>query len=801
MCQEAGCHDGRISTRGARARGAARHDYRMLSDLRYAIRALRRSPALSAMAMVSLALGIGGSVTVYSIVREMILSDISATRLDRLARVDGSLTYAQYRTLRPIAGFQDLAFDTGLHDAIWNNGDRAEVIWAMDTSPNFFEVLGIHAAAGRLYGQSDEGAPIAVVTDGFWRKRLHADSRAIGRALTINNRLYTLAGVLPHDYRSILGHGVSPEIYAPARLDSQQGCHPFGRLRDGTTREQARDFLAAAATSIGGPDFARRVASIRPMGGITAFAAGQGDDRRVFLFFAMLFGAAGMMALIACSNVAGLLLARRIERRKELAIRQALGANRWQLARPLLAEAAVLVTAGSALGLALDAWLRGRLSALRWPTAYNIPIEFHFQNDRGLLLYALLTAAAAMAVCSLGTVSDRSIGATVKGGRGARNLRNGFVALQVVLSMVLLILGGLFTRSFLHIARGDLGFDAVHTAIAAVHPPPQRYRAEDDWTWRSRLIASVQRVPGVVAVTSTGMLPLMGEMPEAPLRREGEPVTAARDIYFVPVGERYFETLGIRMLRGRDFEIADRDRKPTPAIVNRTLARRFFGDADPIGAMLLRGRGREDAIQIVGVAADCKLRTLGEAPQPAFYTPDFNGQLLVRVAGDPARWTEPLRAALRSADTVSALDVRPLADAVNGAQFPLRIAATMAGSLSGVGLVLALVGVYGSVSSSVSRRTREMGIRAALGATRGRIVWTALREGAALMTAGAAVGLVLAIAAVRPLADLVPDGVDAWDPRMFAATAALLAATGLTAALIPARRAANCDPAVVLREE
>lgn len=540
---------------------------------------------------------------------------------------------------------------------------------------------------------------------------------------------------------------------------------------------------------------------LRALGGFSANAGAAGDERRVFVFFAMLFGVAAMLALIACSNVAGLLLARRFARHRELTIRQALGANRWQLARPLLAEAVLLVTGGAALGLWLDAWLRGQLSSMRWPTAYNIPFEFHFESDRGLLLYALLTAFAALVVCSLGWVDRRSLASAVRQEGSRSSLRNGFVALQVVLSMVLLTLGTLFARSFVYVASGSLGFDAAHTVIAMVHPLPHQYQGERGFAWRERLIRRVRSVPGVIGVTSTGLLPLMGEVPAEPLRRQGEPVSSAREIYAIGAGEDYFATLNIHLLRGRDFELADRGREPIPTVVNRTLERQLFGDADPIGALLARGREKSDTLQIVGVAADCKMRTLGESAAPAFYTPDFNGQLLVRVAGDPTQWLEPLRAALAEIDSASALDIRPMRDAVAGALFPMQVAAVFVGSLSALGLVLALVGVYGSVSYAVGRRTREMGIRAALGATRARILWTVLREGAALMGGAVLVGTLLALSAVRPLADLLPDGLNPWDPRMFIAVMTLLMATGVTAAAVPARRAAKVDPMVALRED
>ena len=750
-----------------------------------------------AIAVLSLALGIGANVTVYSLVRQMILDPASAARPDYLARLDAVVTYSEYRDLRHAGIFQDVAFDAGLRDANWRQGSRRQIVWIMPTSPNFFQVLGIVPAAGRLYGQADEGRALAAVSYGFWRRRLGGDPAVVGRTLEIGGRLYTVAAVLPRDYRSILGHGVSPEIYFPAAPDSNPRCHPLARLRDGMSRLAARQALAGAVPSLGIPGFARELPAVRPFSGLAATAASQGDDHRFFLFFVALFGLAAILALIACSNVAGLLVARRMSRQRETAIRRALGANRLQLARPLLAEAAILVAGGAAVGLALDAWLRSLLARLRWPSAFNIPIEFHFPADRGLFLYVLVTAAAALAICSLAGAGERSLATAVKPRSGRWNPQYGLVALQVVLSMVLLTMGALFARAFFHLAGAGPGFDAGHTLIVAVHPPARD--SAHGFEWRQQQAAAIRAVPGVVSVSCSDQRPLMGEVWEAPVRREGEPAAAARDINTMAVGEDYFATLRIPMLRGREFNIADRERTPIPAIVNLTMAHRFFGTADPVGAMLLRGRGRTDALEIVGVAADSKLRTLGEAPAPAFYTPQFNAQFFVRVAGDPASWIAPLGRALAGGDAT--LEILPLSDAVAGAIFPMRMAAAFVGSMGALGLALALVGIYGSVAYAVGRRTREMGIRAALGATRARILASALREAACLTLAAVAVGLPLAISAVRPLAGLMPDGLDPWDPRLFAAAAGLLVATSLAAAAIPARRAARVDPALALREE
>jgi putative ABC transport system permease protein len=784
-----------------------------MSGFRQAVRVLRKAPALAAVAIASLALGIGANVTVFSVVREMILDDLSASRPDRLARVEGmDVSYTLYRQLRTAGALEDLAFYRNFGNRIWRADGRSEIVWRVTTSANFFEVLGIHAYAGRLYSQTDEGRELAVASYGFWRKRLRGDANTLGQPIQVAGRLYMLVGVLPRDYRSIYGHGVSPELYLSdaGNTDPHDRLYVlFGRLRDGASQEETRQAFAAGAERLRGPDRMRRIVELRPMSGLRANAAKRGDDRLFLLFFVMLFGVAGMLALIGWSNVAGLLLVRTLNRQRELAIRKTLGATRLRIVRPLLAEGSVLVLCGTGLGLALDAFLRHRLSDLRWPSAYGIPFEFHFQSDNGLFLYAAVTALAALLLSSVLPAlrgADADLSLAIKRGEPSFSvrhwdMRNGFVILQVVLSMVLLTVSSLFARSLLHLAAVGPGFDATHTLIAAIHPVPGRYAGDPSWDLRRQVLQHVVSVPGVEAVTSAGILPLMGEIHSDMLHREGHPLSALRDVYVMGAGENYFATLNIPILRGRDLAITDRGRIPIPVVVNRTLARDLFAGTDPIGQHLLMGREKEDLLEIVGVAADFKMRTLGEAKVPAVFKPDFNGQLLVRVAGNPAQWIEPLRNALGEVDGTAALDVRPLEEAVGGAMFPMRVATGFLGSLSSLGLALSLIGLYGSVSYEVGRRTRELGIRAALGASRQRIVWTAVRDGIAVLACGAGIGAPLAFLAVRPLVDLIPAGVNPWAPAPFLGVVVLLLATGAVATWIPARRAARVDPSMALRQE
>lgn len=779
---------------------------------RHAARNLQRAPALAVVAIGSLALGIGANVTVFSVVRELILDDVSAQRPDRLARVEGvALSPSTYRQLRTGGAFAGLAYFRNFGDQIWNTGNRAEIVWRLATSPNFFDVLGVRAYAGQIYAQADEGRPLAVASYGFWRKRLHGDPAAVGRPIQLAGGLYTLIGVLPPDYRSIYGHGVAPELYLldGSRFDPRDRLSGlFGRMRDGASREEVRQAFAIAVERRNGPDPARRIVQLREMSELRANAARGGDDRLLLLFFVTLFCVVGMLALIGCSNVAGLLMIRTLNRQRELAIRKALGATRLQILQPLVEEGAVLVLCGAGLGLALDAFLRGWLSELHWPSAYGIPFEFHFQSDRGLFLYAGVVASIALLASVLPALrgADADLGLAMKQGEPSFSirhwdLRKGLVILQVVLSMVLLTISSLFARSLVHLSVAGPGFDADRTLIAVLHPPPGEQDAERSWELRQRALQRIQSIAGVEAVTSAGTLPLMGELPADRVRRSGSGPIAPRDAYVIGAGENYFKTLNVAILRGRDLQIADRGRSPIPVVINRTMAQDLFAGEDPIGQRLSMGREAERAVEIVGVAADFKMRTMGEANAPAVFLPDFNGQFFVRVAGNSSRWVEPLRNALADVEGTAALEVRPLADAVGGAIFPIRVAAGFLGSLSTLGLVLSLIGLYGSVSYAVGRRTREFGVRAALGASRQTIVWTALRDGVMVLACGLGLGAPLAFSAIPPLADLFPAGFNPWAPGPLLGVALLLLATGGFAIWIPARRAAKIAPLMALRQD
>jgi putative ABC transport system permease protein len=478
------------------------------------------------------------------------------------------------------------------------------------------------------------------------------------------------------------------------------------------------------------------------------------------------------------------------------------------VAQQLFAEALILVTFGAAAGLLIDVFLRDRLSYVHWSSAYNLPFEFHFQTDRGLFLYAAAAVIAAILLSSLLpslSGSNADLGLAMKQGEPAFSirrwdLRNSFVTLQVVMSVVLLVLGALFGRAFVQLAGADPGFDISHTVMTTVWLPSGAHLARDQrLVWRDSLVRRLKDTPGVVGVTSIGTLPFMGELQQQPVRRKSDPAGTGRNAYAMGAGEQFCHVLGIPILRGRDFEITDRTRVPVPALVNRALARRLFGDADPIGVQVVAGQGQEHVLEIVGLVGDTRMRTLGEEHAPMFFTPYDDAQLMVRTAGHAGRWVTPIQGVLSRTEPASAQDVRPLSDAAAGAIFPMRVAAGFIGSMSVVGLLLALSGFYSSVSYSTKRRTREMAIRIAVGATQSAIQWTAIRDGVAILACGILAGIALATAAIRLLTNLLPDGLEPWNPAMFAGVGLILLATGVAAAWVAVRGVSKVDPAIVLK--
>jgi putative ABC transport system permease protein len=796
-------------------------------DVRYGFRTLRASPGFTAVAILSLALGIGANTTIYSVVNELLLNDVTAIDQDRLVRIGNAQTaftgisYLNYRDLADSGVFKDLAAEIPMGAWNWRNGAGSERIQVMISSGNLFQMLGVEAALGRTFiaAETDPATnpQVVVLSDGFWRRRLGADRNVLGRVLVMNDRPYTVLGILGRNYRSVIGLSIVPEAFVPvtpalagaSRKDLE--FNMIGRLRPGVTRQQALAELAVQVRRLQQiyPATAKDLSNVSnfvSIGGIGRMAADPVDGWVFLIFFGLLSLTVALVLLIACANVSGLLLARGAARQREVAVRLALGAGRARLISQFLTEGLVLSIAGAALGLLLNVWLTRLLSQVSVP--FPIPFEFTFAPDRGLLLYSFVLAAATAPLCALAPAFRASRPNVVAGLKQQQpqfsrrfTLRNALVIGQVAMSLVLLVTAALFLRGTLTLAAANPGFDVEHTSSIDVTPVEGRYRGEQFQTFRKRVLDRLETVSGVASVTSAGYLPLNPEVMGSKIRKDGLPESEARSVNAHPVGPKYFATMGIPVVSGREFDIRDRDRIPAAVIVNETFARRYFPGEDALGKRLVRS-GRSDlTLEIVGIVRDSKLRTLGESAQPLLYLNDYSTRLIARTAGRPEAAAGAIRMALGEIDSTAAIEIRTLRERSAIARWPTRIGALLLGCLGALGLFLAVMGLYGVIAYAVARRTSEIGIRMALGASRAGVLWMVLRDGLVVVSIGAAIGIILAGLATRPLAAILPSTLSTHDPATFAGVLALLIATSASAALIPARRASRVDPMTALHYE
>jgi putative ABC transport system permease protein len=802
------------------ARGLALFD-RLRGDLRYTLRTLRAAPGFSAIAILSLALGIGANTTVYRVIDEVLLHDVTADRPDRLLRIgDHGISYPNYQDFARSGVFQSLAV-FGLADANWRQANSTEGVFLMKTSPNFFETLGVEPRLGRRYTDADADSLPAIVSDGFWRRRLGADPNVLGRALDLDDHRYTIIGVMAPEYRSAMGLAIMPEVHVavnPASVaglmlrDSMQFLNMIGRMPDGETREQVRAALEAQRNRLQHdyPATAKALENIthlEAIGGIGRLRDDPTDGTKFLTFYALLALMVGLVLVIACANVSGLLMARGAARQREIAVRSALGAGRARLIGQFLAEGLVLSVSGAALGLLLNFWLTHVLSQIRVPLS-AVSFEFSFAPDRRLVWYTLAITAITAPLCALAPAirASRTDLASVlrrqRGGTGSPTMRNLLVVGQVALSFVLMAAAILFARATVTLASVNPGFDLGHTIKAEVTPMEGRYRGEQLEAYRQRLLERVRSISGVVSAASAGFAPLNPETPTMMVRAAGQPVSEARRVNLQPVGPDYFETMDIR-LRGREFDVRDRGRMPVPVIVNLTLARELFPAGDALGQQLVYARRNRDEVQveIVGVAADSKIRSLGEASAPLIYQPDFSTRLMVRVAGPPDAFVSAVSSAVRDVDPSAAVEAETMRDYSAISMWPARIGRQFLMALSVLGLALALVGLYGVIAFVVARRIGEIGVRMALGASRAGVAWMVLRDGARVIGAGMAIGVGLAILAMKPLGVILPATLSTRDPIAFAGAALVILAAGAAAVLVPARRASKIDPAIALRYE
>ncbi|MBA2340497.1 MAG: ABC transporter permease [Pyrinomonadaceae bacterium] len=818
----------------------------LIQDLRYGVKMLFKNPAFTIVAVISLALGIGANTAIFSIVNAVLFRPLplveNQSRLVALYTSDysgplyGASSYPDYIDFRNRSdALSGLAAYT-IRPVSLSAGGESERALATVTSVSYFDVLGVRAARGRVFTEADDAAdaaPTVVISHGLWQRRFGGDASIVGKTITVSGGSFTVAGIAPEKFTGIIT-GLAPDMWIPipafahAAQDKEtvesrgnRGLFLIGRLKDGVSVEQAQASFDSIARGLR-EEHPRQWSNVREEGRkITVLREAEArvppQVRGVVLGIAgLMMGVVGLVLLIACANVANLLLARASVRRREIGIRIALGASRWRIVRQLLTESILLALVGGAFGLIVVLWLTELPLWFSLPTP--VPIALDFSPDARVLLFALcfsiLTglifgiapALQATRADVLPALKDESATASFTPRRFS--LRNLLVVAQVAVSLVLLVGAGLFLRSLGNAQSIDVGFRADNVLIMTPEVGIQGYTEAKGAEFYRQLIERVGTLPGVEAVSLAEMVPLGFSSQRGSVEIEGRASQPGEDneYNFNTVSPGYFETMNIKLVAGRDFTVSDREGAPGVVIINEAFARLFWPNQNPLGKRLSREGAEGPFLEVIGVARDAKYNTLGEDTLPYFYQPFWQHYrsemtLQVRSVGDPRTLLAPVREQIRLLDkNLPVSNVRTLNEHLSGALLLPRIGAGLLGAFGFLALLLASVGLFGVMSFSVARRTREIGIRMALGARGADVLKLVLREGMTLVIVGVCLGLAASFALTRAMTSLLY-GVSATDPLTFAGVALLLTSVALVASYIPARRASKVDPMIALRYE
>jgi predicted permease len=796
----------------------------LIQDLRYAIRVLTKRPILLATTTISIGLGVGINVAVYSVLRTVLFGTgmtAVATPGD-LFRLAPGLSYPNYVDVRANDAFVDLAAMQA-STLTYRAGDTTTTIGARVVSDNFFEVLGLQAVYGRTFGSKDDvhtikDSDIVVISYGFWQ-RLGGDQSVVGRTLYLNGWPYTVAGVLPNGVYSMIGPLVSPSVYVPLGPRVNRGLEArsaaqfdlVGRLRNGMTHQQASAVLTVVAQNLerrypdANPGLSRAL-SVEPFrrGVIQRLEAPVG--RIAFTLAGVLYAVVGLVLLVACANVAGLLLARAFERAREISIRIALGATRGRLLQQFLAESLVVATLGCLSGAALWAVVTALLP--RTALIRNAGIDL-IPAPLSLVQCGLLAVVVTVA-CGIGpalTANRFTPGVGLQFPRtGLTRKRWGLgqslVAGQVGVSFILLTGACTLLFSLSRQQLADPGFDISHT-ISIQMRLPTTSNGPSFFTLRD----AIATLPGIAAVSS-GDLPV-GVVGFDRVHKLGATDDAGFPVDINRVGPRYLETVGIHVLRGRDLRDADVGRTSvlaTPVVVGETLARRYFGSVDVIDQQLVLARDPENGtearrLQIVGVSEDGAMQVFGGDRVPLLFLPALSSSLVVRVAGPSDGAVRALERAIAAFEPGAAVTVAPMSQRLAAVLLPVRVATVFLSALGALGLVLAMTGLYGVVSYAANRRRFEIGLRIALGASWSAIMQLILQDAVMIVGAGSIAGGALSFALIRAIWPLLAGDQNSITPLALLAVFVLMLIVGATAALRPALGAAAVDPMHALRQD
>jgi predicted permease len=818
-------------------------------DIQYGARMLFKNPGFTAVAVLSLALGIGVNSTIFSLVNAILLKPMPVAEPGQLVEVYSGVEQFKY-SVNSYADYVDLRDENDVFSGLaahsmigvtYTHEGQSELVLGEIVTGNYFQVLGVEPVLGRSFLPEEDRTEgthrVAVVSHGFWQRRFGGDTSLVGKEIRINGKVYNVIGIAPESFTGTLP-GFAPELWVPTmmaeevdsmgmqdvdnsptgdtRLEKRGTRWLFvkGRLKPGVTREQAeaqlRTIMARLEKEYPESNEERTV-NLLPASAVRLHPM---LDEQLTPAAILILAVVGLVLLIACANVANMLLSRASARKQEIAIRLAIGAGRARLLRQLLTESLLLSALGGIFGLVLAQWTSGLILMLRPPSP--IPIELDLGLDSRVFLFTLGISILAGLVFGLAPALRASRPdlvpalkneARFEGGERRFNLKNVLVIGQVAVSMILLIGAALLVRSLQSARTTDVGFELERLAVVAIDLGLHDYSDERSKVFYRSMQERLEALPQVDSVTLTQRLPVTVEISMTGVFIDGHQQSPDDDAFildYTRVGPNYFRTLGIPLIEGRDFNTADAEGPPV-AIINETMARTYWPDQNPVGQRYHTDSLDGPTVEIVGVCRDYDVRTVGDKRpylHQALNQQEFTrASVVVRTPGDPSTMVGRLRKELLAMEpNLIFLEANPMTKIIEVTLLPVSLGAVLIGTFGVLGMILAAVGLYGVIAYSVARRSHEIGLRMALGAETKEVLKMVIKQGMVIAAIGVALGL-LGGAAVSRVLSVALYGVNPIDPWSFGAAAILLLSVALLANYIPAKRATRIDPIIALRYE